>query len=109
MSKCKPEPLVIQHDGDTWRILGQGMMREGKVYCHLASTTKGVQQKNGWNPMQICDWVDADLVLSCAIQREEALKKALAEISLCSQNSASSKEECGRIARAAIAKATGGA
>ena len=35
------------------------------------------------------------------------LLEALAEISLCSQNSMSSKEECGRIARAAIAKATG--
>ena len=35
------------------------------------------------------------------------LLKALAEISLCSKNSASSKEECGQIARAAIAKAKG--
>ena len=35
------------------------------------------------------------------------LLKALEEISLCSQNSMSSKDECGRIARAAIAKAKG--
>jgi hypothetical protein len=34
-------------------------------------------------------------------------KKALCEICLCSQNSMSSKEECGRIARAALAKAEG--
>ena len=36
------------------------------------------------------------------------LLEALHHISLCSQSSASSKEECGRIARAAITKATGG-
>jgi hypothetical protein len=102
-----PGPLTIPYDGDFWRIIGQGAMRDGKIYCHLASTTKGVQQKNGWNPMQLCDWIDSDLVLSCAIQREEIMRKALSEISLCSQNSASSKEECGAIARAAIAKATG--
>lgn len=35
------------------------------------------------------------------------LLEALHQISLCSKNSMSSKEECGRIARAAIAKATG--
>jgi hypothetical protein len=102
------KPLTINHDGDTWRIVGQGAMREGKIYCHLASTTKGVQQKNGWNPMQICDWVDADLILSCAMQREEIMRTALHEISLASQNSMSSQRECGEIARAAIAKATGG-
>lgn len=107
MSKHTTGPLTIPHDGDIWRIVAQGATREGKVYCHLASTTKGVQQHNGWNPMQICDWIDADLVLSYAIQREELMRKALAEISLCSQNSASGKEECGQIARAAIAKATG--
>lgn len=38
----------------------------------------------------------------------DALVTALHEISLCSQNSASSKEECGRIARAAL-KSTGSA
>lgn len=36
------------------------------------------------------------------------LIEALHHISLASQNSMSSKEECGRIARAAIAKATEG-
>jgi hypothetical protein len=34
----------------------------------------------------------------------ERLRNALHQISLCSQNSMSSKEECGRIARAALAK-----
>ena len=109
MSKTEhtPGPLTIPHDGDVWRIIGQGAMRDGKVYCHLASTTKGVQQRNGWNPIQVSDWINADLLLSYIIQREELMRKALAEISLCSMNSNSSKEECGQIARAAIAKAKG--
>lgn len=37
----------------------------------------------------------------------DSMVDALHQISLCSQNSMSSKEECGRIARAAIAKAKG--
>ena len=35
-----------------------------------------------------------------------ALRKALTHISLCSQTSMSSKDECGRIARAALREAT---
>ena len=44
---------------------------------------------------------------ACLIAAAPDLLKALEEISLCSQNSMSSKDECGRIARAAIAKAKG--
>lgn len=68
---------TIKHDGDTWRIVGLGAMRDGKIYCHLASTTRGVQQKTGWNPMQIGDWVDADLVRPCLVQREEEERQLL--------------------------------
>lgn len=51
--------LKITHDGDTWRIVGTGAVREdGKTFCHLASTTRGRQQSNGWVPMQIGDWVN---------------------------------------------------
>lgn len=70
---------TIKHDGDTWRIVGLGAMCDGKIYCHLASTTRGVQQKTGWNPMQIGDWVDADLVRPCLVQREKAMRTALEE------------------------------
>lgn len=50
---------TIQHDGDAWRVLGTGRTREdGKTYVHLASTTRGRQQRNGWYPMQMMDWVD---------------------------------------------------
>lgn len=50
---------TIKHDGDTWRIVSEGKTREdGKTFCHLASTTRGRQQRNGFNPVQINDWVD---------------------------------------------------
>jgi len=29
----------IELDGDTWTILADGATRDGKTYCHLASTT----------------------------------------------------------------------
>jgi hypothetical protein len=50
--------LTIKHDGDTYRVLGLGVVRDGMVYCHLASTTRGRQQRNGWMPLQGCDWID---------------------------------------------------
>lgn len=51
--------LKVAHDGDTWRIVGTGRVREdGKTFCHLASETRGNQQKNGWIPIQIADWID---------------------------------------------------
>lgn len=55
--------LIVQHDGDTWRVLSFGTASEGKVFAHLASTTRGFRQKNGWCPLQINDWIDlADLI-----------------------------------------------
>ena len=52
---------VINHDGDTWEVIGMGVEKDGKVFCHLASTTR-IQghQKNGANPSQINDWVDVE-------------------------------------------------
>lgn len=44
--------------GDVWRVLGVGAQRDGNTYCHLASTTRFRQQKNGKNPIQIGDWID---------------------------------------------------
>jgi len=63
--------ITIKHDGDTWVIVGEGAARDGKVYCHLASTTRGKQQRNGWRPIQIADWIDQVVILSAAIQQEE--------------------------------------
>ena len=49
----------IEIDGDTWEILGVGVTREedGKTFVHLKSTTRGRQQRNGWVPVQIGDWI----------------------------------------------------
>lgn len=54
----KPDD-IIEHDGETWRVISLGRIREdGKVCAHLASTTRGVYQKNGFYPVQISDWLD---------------------------------------------------
>lgn len=47
----------IKLDGDTWRVLSMGVERDGKTFCHLASTTRGQWQRNGFHPTQICDWI----------------------------------------------------
>lgn len=49
---------ITTADGETWKILGVGAEEEGETCLHLASTTKGVQQKNGFRPAQIMVWVD---------------------------------------------------
>lgn len=67
---------TIQHDGDTWHILGTGATRDGKVYCNLNSTTRGRQQKNGWCPIGMCDWIDEKAVLSAFMQHEERQRQA---------------------------------
>ncbi len=52
---------TIQYEGDTWRVLARGITREdGATFCHLASTSRGRQQRNGWCPVQMCDWIPAD-------------------------------------------------
>lgn len=68
--------ITIQHAGDRWKIIGEGALRNGKVYCHLASTTRFRQQKNGSNPVQISDWVDQEIILSAAMQAEEEKREA---------------------------------
>ena len=58
---------IIVHMGDTWRVVGVGAQRDGNTFCHLASTHRGRKQRNGWNPMQLCDWVDT-AVLDAKVQ-----------------------------------------
>lgn len=65
------DELVIQHDGDTWRVVGVGAEVEGRIMCHLASTTRGHHQRNGWYPNQIGDWIEKD-VLEAALAQGEA-------------------------------------
>lgn len=58
MSKEQFLGKVIVHIGDVWKVIGVGAQRDGNTFCHLASTHRGRQQKNGWMPQQINDWVD---------------------------------------------------
>ena len=44
---------TITLDGDTWRVLSVGAFLNGKVFCHMVSTTRSTKQ--------IGDWVDVDL------------------------------------------------
>jgi hypothetical protein len=51
---------TIRWDGDEWRVIARGATREdGATYCHLASTTRAVAQRNGSRPAQIADWIPA--------------------------------------------------
>lgn len=63
--------LRIKYDNDVWLVLAEGVSRDGKTFCHLASTTRFRQQKNGAVPVQIGDWIDQRLLLSAAIEQEE--------------------------------------
>lgn len=49
----------IQLEGDTWRIIQRGAtLDDGSQYLHLASTTQGDHQKNGWQPRTRMHQVD---------------------------------------------------
>lgn len=52
----------IVHMGDVWRIVSVGVTKDGNTFCHLASTSRGRKQKNGWYPLQINDWVDTAVI-----------------------------------------------
>ena len=54
---------TLSWDGDNWRVLQTGRADDqGRIYCHLASTSRGRQQRNGWNPVQICDWIPSAIL-----------------------------------------------
>ena len=54
----KPVDVLIEHEGDTYRVIAKGAKdAQGRVYCHLASTTRYVEQRNGRRAVQIADWI----------------------------------------------------
>lgn len=53
---------VVVHIGDVWKVVGVGAQRDGNTFCLMASTHRGRQQKNGWCPVQINDWVDTEVL-----------------------------------------------
>lgn len=53
------EPETISIKGEEWEIIGKGRVDEsGKTYCHLLIKTIGFNQKNGFYPVQMCEWID---------------------------------------------------
>ena len=61
--QISPNKHLITLDGDEWVIVNVGFVDNdtGKVYCHLASTTRFRQQRNGKVPVQIGDWLPTSL------------------------------------------------
>jgi len=53
---------IVVYAGELWRIVGIGAERNGSTYCHLANLTRGRQQKNGWMPIQMGDWIDSAVI-----------------------------------------------
>lgn len=48
---------IINYNGEAWKVIGVGSLHEEKGrYLHIASTTRGKMQKNGWYPVQACVW-----------------------------------------------------
>lgn len=39
--------------------------------CHLASTTRSTQQRNGSMPIQICDWLESEKLRPQETQEQE--------------------------------------
>jgi len=101
LNSCKPCPFCGSHDLST---NGHGAYTIVVCCDCLAEGPHGHPSKalSRWNT-RTCAEIDmvtlsrSDLEISY-----NKLREALTHISLCSQNSASSKEECGKIARRAL-------
>ena len=66
--------LIIEHDGDTWRVLGTGVDSGDKRLCHLASTTRC--QWNSDSPIQISDFVPIAALTAAAVAKPVAAAPA---------------------------------
>ena len=53
---------TIVHMGEVWKVIGVGTQTESNTFCHLANLHRGVQQKNGFCPAQINDWIDTEVL-----------------------------------------------
>lgn len=52
----------VSHDGDVWNVVSEGSVKGDKTLCHLASTTRGNYQKNGFYPIQMMDLIPNELL-----------------------------------------------
>ena len=55
---------TVVHMGEMWKVIGVGTQTENNTFCLLANLNRGKQQKNGFNPVQINDWVDTEVLKS---------------------------------------------
>lgn len=61
--------MTIKWDGDVWRLLSVGSSRRDETtgteltYAHLASTTRGFHQHNGFRPVMIGDWLPTEVLV----------------------------------------------
>lgn len=55
---------TIVHMGEVWKVIGVGAQTENNTFCHLLNLHRGVQQKNGFRPAQINDWVDTAVLIA---------------------------------------------
>jgi len=53
---------IIVHNGEVWEVIGVGVQTDDNTFCHLSNLHRGRQQKNGWFPAQINDWVDTEVL-----------------------------------------------
>lgn len=59
---------IIEHAGDTWRVIGIGTDGNGAHWCHLASTTRTQRPPFDDSPVQCLDRISDD-VLTQALSR----------------------------------------
>jgi hypothetical protein len=48
--------------GEVWKVIAIGTQTDNNTFCHLANLYRGKQQKNGFNPVQINDWIDTEVL-----------------------------------------------
>jgi hypothetical protein len=53
---------TIVHMGEVWKVIAIGTQTDNNTFCHLANLYRGKQQKNGFNPVQINDWIDTEVL-----------------------------------------------
>lgn len=66
--------LIIEHDGDTWRVLGTGVDSGNERLCLLASTTR-LRWNSTTDPLQISDLVPIAALLEAEKQKANQEKR----------------------------------
>lgn len=98
-----PTPGPWRHEAWGSRILDSGVGSRQLLITTVAANTFRDQ---GRHNAEFIAAADPETIAALLAERD-ALREALYRINLASQNSMSSKDECGRIARAALAMGEG--